>query len=402
MNNVDPQYLGLLRDIILHGVYKETRSGSVYSVFGRMCRFNLNEGLPILTTKKVFTRGFIEELLWFLRGETNIRSLVEKNVNIWNDDAYRHFQTFDIRKYIPSTKFGTECEDGKVYNFYIAGEREIVYGSPVFILYHNGEQRSCKSYKALRELTDDITKEEFLQMAKDGAYIDFAIRTASNIYGHTIYTFGDLGPVYGAQWRGVDGGVDQIARIIETLKTNPNDRRLILSAWNVNRLEDMALPPCHYTAIFNVMPLSQSERLDWLCNHSESHEYDEWVTVTSKQLNQLNAPKYALNCMLNCRSQDVPLGTVSNWVCYAILTHMIAQCVGMAVGELIWVGGDCHIYENQVDGVKEQLQRDPQKYSLPRLWLNPDIKDIDDFTTDDIKIVGYESYPAVRFPLSVG
>lgn len=402
MNNVDSQYLSLLWDILEYGTYKETRSGATRSLFGRMCRFQLSEGLPILTTKKVFTRGFIEELLWFLRGETNIRSLTEKNVHIWDDDAYRHFRNYDIRKYIPSEKFCSDTEDGCEYHYYIKPNKTLVYGSPRFALKHNGETRTFKTYEELREVVDDMTKEEFIQMVSDCATIGYEIITLTSVYSHTIYTFGDLGPVYGAQWRGTDGGTVQIAKIIETLKTNPNDRRLILSSWNVDKLDYMALPPCHFQCQFSTREMTVMERLDWLCKHSESNEYDEWVMPTHGKLDELGVPKYSLSCLLNCRSQDVPLGTVGNWLTYSILTHMIAQCVNMEVGELVWVGGDCHIYENQIPGVEEQLQRDPQKYNLPRLWLNPDIKNIDDFTIDDIKIIGYESYPAIKFPLSVG
>lgn len=338
MNNVDKQYLDLLQDIMDNGVYKETRSGAVRSVFGRMMRFNLQDGLPVLTTKKVFTKGIIHELLWFLKAGTNIKYLIDNNVHIWDDDAYRWYNTL------------------------------------------------CKKYG---ETAKD--KETFLKYVK---------LSATHTFGSHEYVYGDIGNVYGHQWRNWRG-VDQIGNLIKTLKENPNDRRLIVSAWNVDEIPSMGLPPCHYAFQCYATPLNNMERLDWLCKHTNG-EYDEWKTATSKQLDELNVPKYGLSLMWMQRSVDIALGLPFNITSYAILLNMIAQCANMIPNELICSLGDCHIYENQIEGVKEQLTRDPYKYNLPKLWLNPDIKNIDDFSFDDIKIEGYESYPSIKFPLSVG
>ena len=217
----------------------------------------------------------------------------------------------------------------------------------------------------------------FLDYVKKGMTIKVISKNekvlADCLYDELIvnYTFGDLGDVYGKQWRrfGVSGR-DQIADVINKLKTNPDDRRMLVIAFNPDVIDSVALPPCHILFKFYTKPLENGKR--------------------------------ELSCCWTQRSVDLPLGWALNVLSYSILTHMIAQCCDMEVGEILCSLGDVHIYANQIDGVKEQLSRDPYKYDLPKIELNPDIKDIDDFTIDDIKIVGYESYPKIYFPLSVG
>ena len=348
MNNVDKQYLDLMKDILDNGVRKQTRSGEVLSVFGRMMRFNLKDGLPILTTKKVFSRGCIEELLWFLKGSTNIKYLVDRNVNIWNDDAYRHYvdvitdHNEIVEKYTKNRKVPKTREEYLYFTTYP------VYTKDVFLDYVKKGMTIKVISKNEKVLTDCLYDELIVN-----------------------YTFGDLGDVYGKQWRrfGVSGR-DQIADVINKLKTNPDDRRLLVVAFNPDVLDSVALPPCHILFQFYTKPLENGKR--------------------------------ELSCCWTQRSVDLPLGWALNVLSYSILTHMIAQCCDMEVGEILCSLGDVHIYANQIDGVKEQLTRDPYKYDLPKIELNPDIKNIDDFTIDDIKIVGYESYPKIYFPLSVG
>lgn len=373
MNNVDKQYLDLMQDILDNGVWKETRSGKVKSVFGRMMRFNLKDGFPLLTTKKMFYKGMIYELLWFLKSDTNIKYLVDNNVHIWDADAYRHY-----------TKLINE---------------------------HNLLLDKYKSKLSVYEVRhkDILSKEDFISNIREGN-LDYDILISEDKQGIRFfdYKLGDLGAVYGHQWRNWNG-VDQIKNVIETLKANPNDRRMIVSAWNVSDLNTMALPPCHYSFQFYTRELSFDERLKLLSEIDDSDLYEQngdWNPYDKKEVEEdlikYDIPKYELSCLFNMRSNDFCLGNPYNISQYALLTHMIAQCVNMTVGELIYNGGDVHIYENQIEGCKEQLSRDPFRYDLPKLWINQDIKDIDSFTYDDIKILDYESYPTIKFPLSVG
>ena len=345
MNNVDKQYLDLLQDILDNGTYKKTRAGYVKSVFGRMLKFNLKEGFPILTTKKVFTKGIIHELLFFLKGDTNIKYLVDNNVHIWDDDAYRHY--LDI----------------------------------------------CN-------VEIPLSKEEFIEAVKEEKTFAFIDKERKDILHY--YKAGDLGKVYGHQWRNQgEKHIDQIKNIIEMLKTNPDDRRMICMAWNANDFDEMALPPCHYGFQVYTRELTPTERLEWLWEHSNG-EYDEWKSPTKTSLDDLGVPTRELCLMWMQRSVDYGLGWCFNLVSYSILLCMIAQCVNMTVGEVCCSLGDVHIYENHLEGLKEQFTRDPFKYKLPKLELNPNIKDIDKFTYDDIKLIDYESYPSIKLPLSVG
>ena len=259
------QYLDLLRDILENGVDKMDRTGvGTRSVFGRQMRFDLNEGFPLLTTKKMHLKSIIYELLWFIRGDTNVRYLQEHGVRIWNEWADEN---------------------------------------------------------------------------------------------------GDLGPIYGAQWRNWNGdGIDQLAEVIETLKRNPNDRRMIVSAWNPSQLKAMHLPPCHMMFQFYV--------------------------ANGK-----------LSCMLYQRSCDMFLGVPFNIASYALLTMMIAQVCGLKLGDFVHVLGDTHIYHNHFEQVKEQLKRVP--LALPQMRINPDIKDINDFKFEDFELQNYQSYPPIKATVAV-
>lgn len=352
-NTVDSQYLSILSKIKNEGCYKETRSGTVYSLFGLSMRFDLRDGFPVLTTKKMFTRGFIHELLWFLKGDTNIKYLVDNNVNFWTPDAYR---------------FYNELLDKQA-------------------CYYNSEPSTV-----LR-----MTMDEFVCKVKSGDKIRIRVSKEKDI----DYTYGDLGEVYGHQWRHWGNtNFDQIKMIIDTLRTNPNDRRLLLTGYNPEVVKDIALPPCHTLYQFYARPLTYKEKLDW-CDENIT-EANEWKRPTEETMHSNGCPKYGLSLWFSCRSQDMPLGNPANIMSASLLLSMVAQCVDMLPCEVIWNGGDCHIYENQLDGVNEQLTRDPHKYALPKLVLNKDIHEIDDFTFDDINIEDYESYPTIKMPLSVG
>lgn len=294
------QYLDLLSTILEEGVVRGDRTGTgTKGVFGYQMRFNLAEGFPLLTTKKVFLKGVIHELLWFLRGDTNIKYLVDNGVHIWDSDAFRYYNEL------------------------------------------------CVKHGVL-----PVDLDTFLAAAG----------VESPIEG---YRFGDLNHVYGYQWRSWPKGngevIDQIARVIETLKTNPTSRRMIVSAWNVADVEDMALPPCHTMFQFFVA-------------------------------------EGKLSCQLYQRSADTFLGVPFNIASYALLTMMIAKECGLEVGDFVHTLGDAHLYLNHLEQANEQLSREPR--TLPRMVLNPDVKSIFDYRYEDFTLEGYDPHPAIKAPLS--
>ncbi|MGR3809876.1 thymidylate synthase [Jiulongibacter sp. NS-SX5] len=262
------QYLDLLQHILDHGAQKGDRTGTgTRSVFGYQMRFNLEEGFPLVTTKKIHLPSVIHELLWFIKGDTNIKYLTENKVRIWNEWADEN---------------------------------------------------------------------------------------------------GDLGPVYGKQWRNwptpSGESIDQLKTVISQIKNSPESRRIIVSAWNVGELSEMALMPCH--ALF------------------------QFYVADGK-----------LSCQLYQRSADVFLGVPFNIASYALLTHMIAQECELGVGDFVWTGGDTHIYSNHMEQVNMQLQRTPKP--LPKLVLNPEVKSVFDFTYEDIKVEGYDPHPLIKAPVAV-
>ena len=374
-NHVDEQYLNLVNEILEKGVEKDTRAGKTLSIFGKQLKFNLKEGLPMLTTKKMFAKGVIHELLWFLKGDTNIKYLVDNGVHIWDDDAYRYYLTL-VDKHNEATQ--TEPE----YDWF------------------------------KRTAITKLSKEEFIEKVKEGAkawiIVDkkaYIMSSLPNAFEYE-YQFGDLGPVYGHQWRNWNG-IDQVKELIDKLRNNPDDRRLMISAWNVSEIPDMALPPCHYSCQFYTKKMTIKERKQWaIDNRIEFEHYDCYSNPSDEEIVEMfdkaGVPKRKLSCMWNQRSVDCGLGWSFNLLSYSVLTHMIAQCVNMDVDEVIFSGGDVHVYKNHIEPLKEQLTRNPHLYALPTLWLNPEKKNIDDFTYEDIKIIGYKSYPAIKMPLNVG
>lgn len=298
-------YHDLLKKILLDGTQKGDRTGTgTKSIFGYQMRFDLSEGFPLLTTKKVFTKGIIHELLWFLKGETNIKYLVENDVKIWNEWPFQNY----LRENDLETKFPKYSEEW------------------------NAEMNAFVN----RIKTDD----------------DFAQK------------WGELGPVYGKQWRDFEG-VDQISDLINDIKTNPNSRRLIVSAWNPKEIPVMAksgLPPCH-------------------------------------TLFQFYVADGKLSCQLYQRSADVFLGVPFNIASYALFTHMVAQVCGLEVGDFVHTFGDAHIYSNHEDQVNLQLSREFRK--LPTLELNKSITSIFDFKYEDISIKNYDPAPAIKAQVAV-
>jgi thymidylate synthase len=269
------QYEDLMRHVFEHGVEKGDRTGTgTRSVFGHQMRFDLNEGFPLVTTKKVFLKAIIVELLWFLRGDSNVKWLQERGCTIWDEWARAD---------------------------------------------------------------------------------------------------GDLGPVYGVQWRSWPkpggGHVDQIQQVMDTLKTNPDSRRIIVSAWNVAELDQMALMPCHAFFQFYVAPPSTP------------------------------GGKGRLSCQLYQRSADIFLGVPFNIASYALLTHIVAQQCDLDVGDFIWTGGDCHLYSNHFEQVALQLSREPLPYASLRILRRPD--SIFDYQVEDFDVLDYQHHPAIKAPVAV-
>lgn len=369
MNHVDAQYLDLLNKIIQYGCWKKTRSGNVKSLFDQTMRFNLKEGLPLLTSKKVFYKGIIHELLWFLKGESNIKYLNENNVHIWDDDAFRFFKELKFK------------------------------GDYVWIFGNENGALKIKNETEWNDWKNNISKEEFLKRTNHITPSEIHF-----VYSQVVekYKFGDLGPIYGKQWRGLTdtNHKDQIKDIINKLKINPSDRRIVLSAWNVGDIDKMALPPCHMFSIFYTRQLANHERLEWLWHHSNG-EYDEWKSPTKETLDKLNVPQYELSCSFTMRSNDMCCGNPYNIAQYAMLTYMLCEVCNMACGELVYHGIDAHVYENHIEQAMEQIHRECSD-TLPTLRFARKIKDIDEFKYEDFIIENYNPCPSIKYELNVG
>lgn len=349
-NNVDKQYIDLLKYILDNGELKEDRTGTgTLSIFDYSMSFDMSEGFPLLTSKKVFTKAVIHELIWFLRGDTNIKYLVDNGVNIWNGDAFKNYMKH-------SNEFKGDWPD---------------------------------------------TMEDFIEKIKSND--KFAAK------------WGELGPVYGKQWRkwggvdkkpaGWDHGApsyykdvvigDQISELIRDLKNNPDSRRLMVSAWNVGEIDKMVLPPCHYGFQCYTNKMTLDERKEWWYKSiSKDITYSE--DMTDESLDEKGVPSRKLSLKWLQRSVDSFLGLPFNITSYALLLHLIAREVNMVPNKLTFSGGDCHIYLNHIDVVKKQLEQ--ETYNLPILKLFN--KSIDDIKYEDFKIIGYQSSPILKGDLS--
>jgi len=393
MNNVDKQYLDLCADILHNGVVKDTRSGTVQSVFGRQLRFNLSDGLPILTTKKVYTKGIIHELLWFLKGDTNIKYLVENNVHIWDADAYRYYCE-KVKKHNEILEYFNEqyrITKSSAYNVYPWYQHMEIEPMDVFL--------------------DNVLKRKSIFLNDKPYYFEVSKYN---------YTYGDLGKVYGKQWRAFGNPqIDQIMDLIEKLKTNPDDRRMLCVAFNPSDMDEMALPPCHVMFQLYTKPMTEYERLKYANEHNLvdydtyqhlvmeqsklatlSHDNGE-LEIYRKELDGFKIPKRKLSLMWTQRSVDVGLGLPFNITSYAILTHIFAKFANMIPDELICSLGDCHIYFNEFEGIKTQLERKGFD-KLPKLIIEGNQSRVEDFKYDDFKIIDYKSEDAIKMPLSVG
>lgn len=370
MNNLDKQYQSLLQDILDNGVEKEDRTGTgTHSVFGRQIRHKMSEGFPALTTKRLAFKTMTTELLWFLRGDTNIKYLVDNGCNIWNGDCYKKFK---------------------------------------------------ESFSPMPGIQSSIPlQDEFIEKIKNQeGFADI---------------WGELGPIYGKQWRrwtkldyhygntSGDLSIDQIQNLINDLKTNPDSRRLMVNAWNVSELDQMGLPPCHYgfqlysTELSPMEVLAQAKKdglwddgsgfdgYDRFGKNSDGELFHEWLgRVQSKFKTR------SLSLMWNQRSVDTFLGLPFNIASYGLLLELIAKEVNMVPDELIGNLGDTHLYKNHIEQAKEQIGRD--SFELPKLIINNEFWNPDDsmlsveqvkhMELSDFILDGYESHPSIKAPLS--
>jgi thymidylate synthase len=323
MNKLDKQYTDLLQTILDYGVEKKDRTGTgTKSIFGYTIRHNMKDGFPLITTKKMFWKGIVTELIWFLRGDTNIKFLVDNNCHIWDGDAYQSY----CKRY---------WELGEI--------AKIEYGSS----YYNHETNEYEF--------ETYSKEEFVDYIKTNDA--FAKK------------WGELGPIYGRQWRNwnaiFDGGVDQIQNLIQDLKTNPDSRRLLVNAWNVGELDSMVLPPCHYGFQVYTRELSLDERNDLLYkkiggDHKRENCFsdEEFERETLQDCKAFNIPTRAISLMWNQRSVDTGLGLPFNIASYGLLLEIIAKAVNMVPDQLIGNLGDTHLYSNHIEQAKEQIGRE--------------------------------------------
>ena len=323
MNKLDEQYQSLLKDILENGVKKEDRTGTgTISVFGRQIRHNMQDGFPLLTTKKMAIKSIMTELKWFLKGDTNIKYLVDNKCYVWNGDAYKKYK-------------------------------------------ENGGKLK--------------TQEEFIEKIK--GCDDFANK------------WGDLGPLYGKQWTDWNG-IDQILNLVNSLKKNPDSRRLMVNAWNVSELHEMTLPPCHYGFQVYTRLLDLDERIAYYNKNNvplgKSQDYFH------EHMDDLGVPRRVISLMWNQRSVDTFLGLPFNIASYGMLLSLIAEEVGMLPGEVIGNLGDTHLYLNHLEQAEEQISREPMEF-LPKLKLNK----VDVLNGEfDYEILHYHSHPAIKAPLS--
>ena len=363
MNTLDKKYQQLLSDIIEFGVEKKDRTGTgTISEFGHQIRHKMSEGFPLLTTKKMHWNSIVTELLWFLRGDTNIKFLLDYDCHIWDGDAYKNYlhkviRDKDIVRYLKSYSIDTK-------------------GVPTI---------------------EPYSKDEFIERIKNDD--EFAKK------------WGDLGPIYGKQWRDWNG-IDQIQNLINELKTNPDSRRLMVSAWNVGELDQMVLPPCHYGFQVYTRELSLEERIQWVMKNRDI-ELDNLI-ITEEAFSE-RTPQRAISLMWNQRSVDTFLGLPFNIASYGLLLEIIAKEVNMIPDELIGNLGDVHLYKNHIEQAKEQISRTP--FELPsvtiteRNWYQHQLvkerlgektfsEKIMSYRPNCFELVGYQSHDKIKAPLS--
>jgi len=388
MNKLDKQYQQLLQDIIDYGVEKKDRTGTgTKSIFGYTIRHKMSDGFPLLTTKKMAWKTMVTELLWFLRGDTNIKFLVDNGCHIWDGDAYKNY----LKKH-KDDLIGCTI----VLSNGVSAEIKAQHNVNRNVLITTKGRINIEGDDTIKILNDTLTQEEFINKIKTDD--EFAKK------------WGELGPVYGKQWRSwdtwkssFDDGywteIDQIANAINDLRTNPDSRRIIVSSWNVGEIDQMTLPPCHNFFQFYTRELSLKERKEFAVN---KHPLTSPDLMSTDSLNSNNIPTRAISLMWNQRSVDTFLGLPFNIASYGLLLEIIAKAVNMVPDELIGNLGDTHLYLNHVEQAKEQITREPMK--LPTLREIPDYLCMKDnwecYEPSDFTLENYESHPTIKAPLS--
>ena len=410
-NGLDEQYTELLKDILENGVEKDTRNGKTLSVFGRTIRYKFKDGkFPLLTTKKMAWKTMVTELLWFLRGDTNIKYLVDNDCHIWDGDAYKNYSTYVIE----------EWNSGAI--------NELFEDSLIIEESSDGKNISYRK----------LSQEEFINKIKTDD--EFAKK------------WGSLGKIYGHQWRNWNDSIDQISDLIKQLKENPDSRRLLLSAWNPSNLPHQVLPPCHYGFQVYTRELTLQERMSWCKKNNVT--LDHFEARLENVLDDMTAnkvPARAISLMWNQRSVDTFLGLPFNIASYGLLLEIIAKEVNMVPDELIGNLGDTHLYSNHIEQAKEQIgrkytpeereimlkdamswrlynkavnelmpfgggmseyyeaykipNRTREPFELPKLIINENNKmrvggGMFTYVNTDFTLEGYQSHPAIKAPLS--
>jgi len=402
MNNLDTQLKELYEKILSKERYKTDRTGyGTKSIFGHQMRFNMADGFPLTTLRKIHTKSLVHELLWFLGsyddkykqfGNTNIKYLLDNGVTFWTEWCYKNYKDIKLRKH---------------------------------------QQNDLKDSKTVKKFKFLSQKDFEKKIIKDD---DFTLK------------WGELGPVYGKQWKDWGGyhqmvektnlfketngeqvivdklgwekiymkGINQIDNIIDMLIETPDSRRIIVNAWNVAEIDDMLLPPCHLLFQFYSDIITMEERIEYcekhykeedIKNYMSNNSISEWNEIKRdprkqiKILDHFNVPERKLDLQLYIRSNDIFLGNPYNIAMYSLLLHMIAQVTNMIPNEFIMSIGDAHIYANAIEAIEELLKRDIKP--LPKLWLNPNIQNIYGFREGDIKIIDYEPHPNIKVEVAV-
>lgn len=355
------QYIDVLKKILEEGTEKESGRENMPNTFGISksdISMDMKDGFPLLTTKKMFWKGIVHELLWFLRGETNIKYLIDNKVNIWNDDAYRWY----------CKKMETHAPEKSPYSY-----------------------------------------DEFVNLVKTLSYGELSDMDNCYLSGIINYRLGDLGKVYGEQWRN-QNGVDQVADVVNGLKNNPYSRYHIIDGWNKADFSDMALPPCHLLYQFIVRPLTAYEREDIYAKKHGFNEEDRLGMNPNASdddvhilMDKDGIEKFYLDLNMYQRSCDTPLGVPFNIASMSLLLLIMSKATNMIPGIANWIGGDTHIYLNQLEKIEEQIVREPME--LPKMLIEKEInslEDIENLSIDDFNLIGYKSHPSIKYELSTG